>query len=512
MLLDQLISVLDIIESRDYAPMSIAAVHYHSKKVIPGSLFVCIKGYQVDGHQFLPAAKAAGAVVAVVEEFQPVDIPQIKVADSRIALALLGNQFYNEPSKDLKLIGITATNGKTTTSFMMNAILEAHQLKTGLLGTVVIKIDQETEPAVLTTPESLDLHHYFRKMVDQGVTHATMEVSSSALELNRTAAADFDIVALNNISREHIDNHGSFESYYNFKADLIRHVKPDGLAILNLDDDYSKDLIEQTQASVLTYGVNDASGHVSVSDLDLSTGKAKFTVHMRDMEYEQDQFTVELSIPGYHCVYNSLVAITIALSLHLPIETIQKGLKDFKGIERRFECIFEEDFKIYDDHFANAGNIDVTLATLTMMDYQQLHLVYAIRGSRGVTVNRENAETIVKWAKELNLTHITATKSVSHVIWKDVVTDEEEEVFMSVMAASGITVSLHDELPDAISEALTQVKKDDVLLLAGCQGMDYGCNIVLDALHELRPELSKEWLYKPLETRVAGLLEGLKHE
>lgn len=508
MILNELKQALQIQE--DHAPdqLHIDAIHYHSKKVTPNSLFVCVKGYKVDGHDYLQMAKDSGAIAAVVEDLQPVDIPQIKVADSRKALALLGDTFYNHPSKQFKLIGITATNGKTTTSFMMNSILEANQLETGLIGTVVVKIKDQQEAAVLTTPESLDLQHYFYQMAQAGVSHTTMEVSSSALELKRSYASDFDIVALNNISREHIDNHGSFEAYYNFKAGLIRDVKEEATAVLNLDDPYSKALISETKAHVLTYGVNDASGHVYITDLDLSTGKAKFKVYLNDLPYEETSFDVSLSIPGYHCVYNSLAAITIALSMNLPISAIQNGLKNFTGIERRFECIFEDDYKIYDDHFANAGNIEVTLETMKYMTYNQFHLVYAIRGSRGVTVNKENAETIAKWAERLNLKEIIATKSKSHVIWKDEVTDDEEAIFLEIMKQAGIKVHLYDELPDAIHHALQLVKPKDVILLAGCQGMDYGCNIMINELEKLRPDLDKEFLRQPLKTRVAGLLEG----
>ncbi len=349
-------------------------------------------------------------------------------------------------------------------------------------------------------------------MVEKNVTHATMEVSSSALELNRTGAVDFDITALNNISREHIDSHGSFENYYNFKAGLIRNIKNDGTVVLNLDDSYSSRLQSETKAKVITYGVENKSGHLTVSNLDLSTGRAKYTLNISkelptSTKYTETSFDIELSIPGYHCVYNSLSAIAIALACGIPTDVIQKGIKAFKGIERRFEFIFEDDFKIFDDHFANAGNIDVTLETLDFMKYNNLNLVYAIRGNRGVTVNKENAETIVKWASKIGLTEITATTPKSHVTWKDEVSKEELDVFYQIMNEANIKVHFYEELPEAIEYALDHVKTDDVILLAGCQGMDYGCNIALNKIEKLRPELDREKLRAPLKYRVAGLLE-----
>jgi len=502
-----LLDAIDVIDSKASKELNIKNIQYHSKKVTDESLFVCIKGYQVDGHTYLQSAKDSGAVAAIVEDFIDVDIPQYKVEDSRLALALLADKFYNHPSSEMKLIGITASNGKTSTSFMLDSILEAYKLKTGLIGTVIVKIDDEQIPSVLTTPESLDLHHYFRMMRDKGVTHTTMEVSSSALELKRSAGADFDIVTLNNITREHIDNHGSFEAYYNFKASLIRTAKPEAVAILNLDDPMSIKLKDETKAKVITYGVNDQSGDVWINNLDLSTGRAIFTLHNK-LGYEP--FDVHISIPGFHCVYNSLVAISAAMILNIPREVIQEGIQNLSGVERRFEYIFEDNFKIIDDHFANAGNINVTLETLDYMDYKDLHFVYAIRGSRGVTVNKENAEAIVKWSKKLGVNEIIATKSIGHVIWKDEVTEEEEKVFLDVMKEAGIQVHLFNRLEDAISKALNEVNNDDLILLAGCQGMDYGCNIALNQIEKLRPDIPRDVLRKPLKYRVAGLLESEK--
>lgn len=511
--IQNLLSVLEIIETKNETDLEITGLAYHSAKVEANDLFVCVKGYQTDGHLFLKNAVEGGCTAAVVEDFVDIDIPQYKVADSRSALAILADTFYGHPSGKMNVIGITATNGKTTTSFMVNEIFETSGLKTGLIGTVVVKVDDEKEASVLTTPESLDLHRYFKQMVDKNVSHVTMEVSSSAIELNRIGATDFDIVALNNISREHIDSHGTFENYYNLKASLVRNLKSEGYAILNLDDSYSKRLVNETNATVFTYGVESKDGHLGITNLDLTTGRAKFTVEILKSlpikyDYTEKSFDIELSIPGYHCVYNSLAAISIALTSGIPIKDIQDGIKSFNGIERRFEFIFEEDFKIIDDHFANAGNINVTLETLDFMDYNKLNLVYAIRGSRGVTVNKENAETIVKWAKKLEFNEIIATCSKSHVIWKDEVTDDELSIFNKIMSEANIKVHLYDELPDAIDFALTRVEKGDVLLLAGCQGMDFGCNIVLNKLEKLRPELDREKLRSPLKYRVCGLLEG----
>lgn len=491
--------------------LSISQIAYHTQKAVADSLFVCVKGYKTDGHKYLGQAVANGSTVAIVEDFQPeIAIPQLKVENARIALARLGSAYYDKPSEKMKVIGITATNGKTTTAFMTNAIFERHGLKTGLVGTVVVKIDDESIPSDLTTPESLDLQSYFYKMNEKQVSHVCMEVSSAALEMHRVESVDYDIVTLNNIGRDHIDLHGNFEQYYAAKSRLIKEAKPGSWAVINLDDPNCAALIDKTQANVLTYGLDNPNADLSVTTFDLSTGRARFTIAIQKAftvdgyTYEPQSFEVALAVPGFHTICNSMMAIIISLLCRIPIETIQQGLLDFEGVERRFEFIFEDMFKVVDDHFANSSNIDVTFETMKYMKYEKLRMVYAIRGSRGVTVNRENAESIVKWSKILGFNELIATKSSSLMTIKDVVTPEEEAVFMEIMNAAGIQVTLFEELEPALDAALDLVQKDDVILLAGCQGMDFAAPIVLKKLQARYPSLDEKKLFKPLEKRVVG--------
>lgn len=510
--IEELLDAIEVKNIYNEKDLLISGLAYHSQKVDKGYIFVCIKGYKTDGHKYLKQAVEKGAVAAVVEDFQEdVAIPQYLVENSRQALARLSAAFYGQPSQKMKMIGITATNGKTSTAFMTNAILETAKLKTGLLGTVYVKIDDHSIPSDLTTPESLDLQSYLRQMADKNISHVTMEVSSSALELHRVDKVDYDIVTLNNISREHIDSHGSFEKYLEFKSGFIKNANENSIAILNLDCPYSSSLVSKTRAQVVTFGLDNKDGNIVCRDLDLTTGRARFTVEIlkpftvNNEEYKPMEFNIELAVPGLHSVYNSMVAITIGLLCKIPVPTIQKALKTFGGVERRFEFIFEDDIKIIDDHFANAGNINVTLGTLKYMDYEKLHLVYAIRGERGPTVNRENAETIVNWSSKLGFNNIIATRSISHVTSKDRVTDEELRVFEEVMDSNKIEVDLYDELPDAISKAISKAKPGDLILLAGCQGMDYGAEIALNQIFERRKDLPKDQIFRPLEKRVAGI-------
>ena len=509
--LNELTGSIEVLEATGREDLPVSGLAYHSERVKPGYLFVCINGYKTDGHRYLRQAAARGAIAAIVEQVQPdLEITQYRVADSRRALAALADRFYDHPSRKLNVTAVTATNGKTTTTFMIDAILEEHGFRTGLIGTVIVKAGSTVRPAELTTPESLDLHYFFHQMVGQGISHVTMEASSAGLELHRVGNVDFNTVVINNISREHIDLHGSFEAYLNAKARLVREAKEQQWAVFNLDCPITASLTGQTAAQTLTYGLKNHGADCIVRDLDLSTGRARFTVELRKpglaerLRVKPNPFTVELGVLGLHSVYNAMAAVLVGLLNGVPVETIQKALRRFRGVERRFELIFDDEFKVIDDHFANEGNINVTLETLKLMDYRHLHIVYAIRGSRGVTVNRENARTMAYWLPLLGVKEVIATTSNSHVTEKDLVTVEEKAVFKAVMDEAGLKYTIYDELPAAIARALERTRPGDVLLLAGCQGMDHGARICLEQIYRQMPHLEREKVFRALQNRVAG--------
>ena len=506
----QLIKTIEVIDSKYLEEeIGIIGIANHTDNIKEGYLYVAIKGYLTDGHKYIEKAIGNGAVAVIVEDFiEDIKIPQVKVENSRIALSALSAAFYDHPSKSMRMIGVTATNGKTTTTYMLNKIYEVGNYKNGLIGSVINKVGDQVIPSVLTTPESVDLQGYLYNMKKEGVEKVAMEVSSSALELYRSKDVDFDIVSFNNFSREHIDQHGTFEKYWAAKSSLIKNAKESVYAVLNLDDEYSRSLTDKTKAKVITYSLTKEEGNLYCKDLELLNGRARFTVAI-NKPFETisgkliyDDFDLVLGIPGYHSVANAMAAITIALIDDIPPQVICDGLKSFAGVERRFQYIYEDDFIIIDDHFANKGNINVTLETLKYMDYNKFHLVYAIRGNRGVTVNRENAETIKSWKERLGIDEIVATRSIGDVGPKDTVTKEEEDVFLEVMDSCHIKVHLYDTVQDAIKHSLNTVDEGDIIMLAGCQGMDHGGRIALDILRQMKPELSDDSLFKTLENRV----------
>ncbi|MBP2025197.1 Mur ligase family protein [Peptoniphilus stercorisuis] len=483
-------------------------ISFHTDDVTKNSIFVAIKGYITDGHKYISVAKDKGAKYIVVENFVDVDIAQIKVENSRIALADIANNFYKEPSKELNIVGITATNGKTTTSFMTDKIFKDAGYKTGIIGTVYTKYDGVNIPSILTTPESLELQGFFRDMADKQIEKVTMEVSSSSEELYRVKNVDFDVVTFNNFSREHIDQHGSFERYYEVKSKLIKEASEDAVAVLNIDFDKIKELKDKTKAQVLTYSLKNKEEDFAIDNLDLSTGKGKYTfIINRDIKYkdiiiEKNSFDIELDVAGYSSVMNSVVAIIIALLNNIDIKTIQDSINSFAGVERRFEMIYDENFKIIDDHYANVRNIDVTLSTLSEMEFNNFHMLYAIRGNRGVNLNKETAEKTAEWLKKLDPKTFYATLSKDVVMKKDEVSKEELEIFLSVMKENNIDVKVFDTLEESVKSIIDNAKSNDVVLLAGCQGMDKGAGFAVDELIKNNETKHKEILLDKVKNRI----------
>lgn len=508
--LEKILEGVEIIDKKNFKDkIDILGLANHTDDIEEGFLYVAIKGFLSDGHSYTKKAIENGAQAVLVEDFvEGIDIPQIKVENTRLSLSKLSDNFYESPSKTLRMIGVTATNGKTTTTYMLDKIFEKARIRAGLIGSVVVKMEDETIPSLLTTPESVDLQSHLRVMKERGIEQVAMETSSSGLELYRVNDIDFDIVALNNLSREHIDQHGSFERYWEIKSSLIRDAKESAYAVLNLDDEYSASLIDKTPAKVITYSLTKEEGHVYCKDLSLENGRARFTVVInkpfKSIEggKVEGEFEVALRVPGYHSVANSMSALVIALIDGISIEDIQSGLKAFNGVERRFQYIYEDEFVIIDDHFANRGNINVTLETLKYMDYKNFHLVYAIRGNRGVTVNRENAETIADWKDELGIDKIISTKSIGDVTYKDTVSKEEEEIFNRVMEENNIEVIAFDSLKGAIDYTIEDSIEGDIIMLAGCQGMDHGGKIALELLKEKNPDLDEDKLFEPIKDRT----------
>ncbi|WP_423188612.1 Mur ligase family protein [Alkalibacterium sp. f15] len=498
---------------RDLNTIEIQKIAYHSNEVAPGTLFVCIRGYHMDGHAYAKTAVEQGASALIVERYlTELEIPQIKVTDSRNALAVVADNFYDQPSKELRLFGVTGTNGKTTITYMTDALLSGYGLDTGLIGTVMIKSKDRIEKSVLTTPESADLQKHLANMRDEGVSHVSMEVSSSALDLKRVAQTHFDIVAFTNINHDHIDLHGSFESYFDAKASLIREASKESVALLNIDEPLLIPLMNQTKAQVVTFGIENTSGTVHLSDIDLSSGKPTFIFNLTQplitlsgQQLDPISLKIDLLVPGYHSVYNATTAILTALLNDLPLAYVRSEIGKFKGVERRFHVLYDKEFTIIDDLLLNENNIDSSMKTVEDLNYASFHIVHAIRGNNGQKLSLENAEAMARWCHKLEIDKIILTASHSHVKEKDRVLEEELNTFLNVMEQAQIEVAFFEELEEALVCGLKRMEHGDLFLISGARGMDDGAKICLELLMEMYPYVDQQAIRDLLKTKLVGI-------
>lgn len=304
--------------------VSINSINYDSRKVKDGDMFVCIKGFKSDGHNFINAAINNGAKVIVCEDEADVKdgITLIKFKDTRKALAKIGAKYYDNPCDKLNIIGVTGTNGKTTTAFMIKNILESCNEKVGLIGTIANYIGDEKLETERTTPESLELQELFRNMVDKGVKYCVMEVSSHSLELDRVYGVDFEVGIFTNLTRDHLDFHKTFENYYKAKYKLFPRSKT---SIVNIDDKYgvriTEDLQKENITNFITYGIKNRA------DIMAKNEKVENMDILFDLVTEDKTERVLLPIPGEYNIYNALGAISACKVLGISLEDIKEGLK-----------------------------------------------------------------------------------------------------------------------------------------------------------------------------------------
>ena len=315
-----------------------------SRQVQAGSLFVAIRGYRVDGHRYLQEAVSRGATAAVVEDLESarhVSIPLIVVDDSRLALALLANRFYGYPSRYLTMIGVTGTNGKTTTSYLIKAIFEATGQRMGLLGTVAYEIGQDSRMASNTTPESLDLQRLLAEMVKQGLSGAVMEVSSHALEMDRVMGCEFDTAVFTNLTQDHLDFHQTMEGYFLAKQRLFTTLGQQAVkstrktAVINLDDPWGERLVSLTRTAVCTYSLSSLRGaNITAREVQSDWAGIRFTAVT-----PLGDFPVQSALIGRYNLYNLLAAIGVGLNHDIPVRTICEGIARLQRVPGRFEPV-----------------------------------------------------------------------------------------------------------------------------------------------------------------------------
>ena len=329
MTLKELVKDVDCTISKN-PEIEIKGIAYDSRKVQEGYLFVAIKGFETDGHKYIESAIKNGAAAVLGEEDIEGDFAYVKTADSRKALAICAAQFYGHPEQKLKIIGLTGTNGKTTTSYLIRQILMLKGIRCDLIGTNQTIIGDEITESSRTTPESLDLFALFAKMAENGGEYVVMEVSSHSLYLDRVYGVEFETAVLINVTQDHLDFHKTMENYALAKAKLFAMSKT---SAINLDSDYAQLCAENAKGSLLTYSIDNPS-LVRAENIRMSERGVIFSISYNDITTE-----MRLGIPGRFSVYNALAAICACINIGINLEDIQKGLVLAKSVKGRIEVV-----------------------------------------------------------------------------------------------------------------------------------------------------------------------------
>ena len=358
--------------------VDIAGLAYDNRAVGPRDLFFCVRGFTRDGHEFAPDAVARGAAGLVVDHLLDVDIPQVVVPDVRQAMAPAAAAFYGNPTATLDLVGVTGTNGKTTTAHLTRSLLEADGRRTGLLGTVKSIIAGTEFEVVRTTPEAIDLQRSFRAMLDGGDVACVMEVSSHALELRRVDDSEFAVAVFTNLTQDHLDFHPTMEDYFQAKRRLFTEVGA-RRAVLNLDDPYGARLATDPGiAAPVTFALEHAGATYRADDLRTGLSGSGFTLHSPDG-------VAELTSPlrGRFNVYNVLGAFAAARALGVPFDTAVAAVEHAGQVPGRFETVEEgQPFAVLIDYAHTPDSLENVLAAARELTGERLHVVFGAGGDR----------------------------------------------------------------------------------------------------------------------------------
>ena len=442
--------------------VNVSELVYNTRKVKKECMFVCIKGATFDSHDVAGEAAKNGAVVIVAEH--PVDVPAgtavVLVEDTRYALALISAAYFGYPAKRLKVIGITGTKGKTTTTFMIRSILEHAGISTGLIGTIEVIIGDKHIPAHNTTPESYEVQEYFAQMVAAGCKVAVMEVPSQGLKLHRTAGIRFDIGIFTNLAPDHIgeNEHASFEEYMECKSRLFRQCD---IGIVNADDEHCSDILKGHTCKVETYGFSEKAD-LRASDLKLVNrpGFLGVDYHVSGLL----NFDVEIDMPGRFSVYNSLVAIAVCRHFDIPKEDMLAALEVVQTKGRIEKVKVSDDFTLMIDYAHNAMSLESLLTTLKEYNPKRLVCLFGCGGNRSKLRRYEMGEVSGNLADLTVITSDNPRFEEPQAIIDDIKT--------GIAKTSGKYVEIIDR-KEAIRYVIENGRPGDVIVLAGKGHEDY---------------------------------------
>ncbi|MDL2234543.1 UDP-N-acetylmuramoyl-L-alanyl-D-glutamate--2,6-diaminopimelate ligase [Christensenellaceae bacterium OttesenSCG-928-L17] len=431
--------------------VEIEKIEYDSRHVAPGSLFCCVVGTFSDGHEFAVEAVARGAVALVVEKKLKIDVPQVVVKNTRIAMAEMAAAFYGHPERELTLVGITGTNGKTTTTYMVKAIADRAGYQTGLIGTIRNMVGEKIIDTERTTPESVDLFRLLRQMRDAGVDLAVMEVSSHSLDQHRVHGLEFEVGEFTNLTQDHLDYHKTFENYIAAKKKLFAQSKH---AVVNADDPYTKEMLDGFDIPVTTFGIRE-NADIYATDIDITTRGVLF-----DMGFPGGVTRINIPIPGLFSVFNAMGAVGVALALRISMEHIKMGLEDMQSVSGRLEPLQTGDlgFSVFVDYAHTPDALENVLKTVRGFAKGKIITVFGCGGDRDRAKRPIMGEVAGRFSDKLVVTSDNPRTEDPFAILEAI----EEGV-----KKSGCSYTIIEQRRDAIRYALHYAKPDDVILIAG---------------------------------------------
>lgn len=434
----------------------ISEIKYDSRAIKTGNLFIAISGFKIDGHQYISQAIENGATAIIIEkelEVYEKDITYLKVENSRQVMSILAKNFFDNPLKEIKLIGITGTNGKTTTAYLLYKILQKYAGQAALFGTISNIIGSETLSSNRTTPESLDLYRYFAQMKKKGIKYGVMEVSSHALDLYRVESIDFEAAIFTNLSPEHLDYHQSLDNYREVKSRLFSQLKPNKYAIINADDPNSEYIKKKSEAQNLSYSLDTKSA-------DLYT--TEFKLKQTGLEYKTGGKLVanfKLNLGGLFNIYNSLAVVLTALVLGIEKNIIKKALADFDSVPGRFEIINQgQKFQLIVDYAHTPDAMENILQAALNIKKNKLIILFGCGGDRDRSKRPLMAALAEKYADSIIISNDNPRSESPTKIFKEI-----EKGFSSNFT----NYSIIPDRKKGIKAAIELAKKDDLVLLLG---------------------------------------------
>ena len=427
----------------------------NSKNVVPGSVFVCIKGFKSDGHNFVADALSKGAKYIVTERDLGLSSEtQIIVKNTRRALADLAHVFYDNPSKKLNLIGVTGTNGKTSTVFMLHHILSPKNA--GLLSTVKTMIGEEKIPQERTTPEALEIDQLLVKMIENNTRYAVMEVSSHSVVLERVAGLHFVGGIFTNLSQDHLDFHQNMEEYARAKQEFFSLLKNDSVAVFNADDPYGEFMVEKTPGRKIGFGLK--NGIVQAKDIAASATSIKYTLTI-----EKKEWPVNLAIGGEFNVENSLGALALCYGLGIDLDFAISRLATFPGVPGRFENVaLNHDFAVIVDYAHTPDGLENLLSSAKKQCQGRLIVVFGCGGDRDKTKRPKMGQEVEKWADVIIVTSDNPRTEEPMSIIQDILPGIKEKPYI-----------VEADRKKAIFLAIESAKPKDIVVIAGKGHEDY---------------------------------------